>query len=194
MMLRLTVTFHDVAIDCHLLFIVLRLTATCFSWHCDWLSLAFHGTAIDCHLHFMVLRLTVTCISWYCDWLSLAFHGTANDRHLHFMVLRLTITCISWHCKWPSLAFMVLRLTVTCFSVLDKLAGSLCRPRITDGVSHFKSPLIRSYGCQNAVVGRVTGLRSRRPRNLVRLPIEPRDFSPKCPHLLWGPPSLLCSG
>ena len=170
---------------------VLLLTVTCFSWYCDWLSLAFHGTAIDCHLLFMVLRLTVTCFSWYCNWLT--FHGTAVDRHLLFMVLRLTDTCFSWYCYWLSL-FVVLLLTVTCFSALDRLAGSLCRPRISDCVSHFKSPLIRSTGCQNTVVGRVTGLRPGRPRNLIRLPIGLRDISPKCPHLLWGLPSLLCTG
>jgi len=128
----LSLAFHGTAIDCHLLLMVLRLTVTCFSWNWEWPSLAFHGTAINCHLLFMALQMTVTCISWYCDWLSLAFHGTANDRRLHFMVLRLTVTCSS---------------------ALDKLARSLCRPRISDGVSHFKSPLIRSNGCKNAVVG-----------------------------------------
>ena len=84
----LSLAFDGTAIDCHLFFMVLRLTVTCFWWYCDWLSLAFHGTAIDCHLFCMVPRMTVTCISWYCDWLSLAFHGTAIDCHF------------SWCCDW----------------------------------------------------------------------------------------------
>ena len=89
----LSLAFHGIAIDCHLLFMVMPLTVTCFSWYCYWLPLAFNGTTIDCHLLFMVLPLTVTCFSWYCDWLSL------------FMVLLLTVTCFSWYCYWLSLAF-----------------------------------------------------------------------------------------
>jgi len=150
---------------------VLQLTVTCFSWYCNWLT-CFSWYCYWLSL-FIVLLLTITCFSWYCDWLALAFHGTAIDCHL---------------------LFMVPRLPVTCFSALDKHAESLCRPWISDGVPHFKSPLLRSTGCQNTVVGTVTGLRSGRPRNLVRLPMGARDFSPKCPHLLWGPPCLLFRG